>query len=111
MDQLDRVTSKLRKDLEHKCNRGLDFNEIVNPLRSKRENDRYEFAFAQLEKERAHCSPREELMEVFQDIARRRGAIYDSQTQDEIQHCEHKYLWRCLIARAFFARRSPVLVV
>ena len=63
VSQLDRVTCELREDLERKRGRCLDLFGNVNRLRSGREKDRAEYAFAQLANEREQRSLHDELME------------------------------------------------
>ena len=52
VSQLDRVTCELREDLEHERGRRLDSLGNVYRLRSDREKDRADYAFAQLAYER-----------------------------------------------------------
>ena len=75
MIQLGRVTWELRKDIEYEGSRRLGLADNVSRLSSERERDRSDFAFAQLENERAQCSLRDELVEARQDISRLRGEI------------------------------------
>ena len=56
LSQLDRVTCELREYLEHKRNMRQDLDDVVNHLRSERENDQSELAFAQIENDRAQLS-------------------------------------------------------
>ena len=63
---------------------------------SKRERDRSDFAFAQLENERTQRSLRDELVEARQDISRLHGEISGLQTRADIQDREHKYLLEML---------------
>ena len=92
MSQCDRVTCELREDLEHERGRRLDYLGNVNRLRSDREKDRAEYAFAEIANEREQRSPCDELMEARQDISLLRGEISKLQTRAMSQHREHKYL-------------------
>ena len=56
VSQLERVTCELREDLEHERSRRLDLVDNVTCLSSELERDRSDFAFAQLENERAQVS-------------------------------------------------------
>ena len=73
VSQLERVTCELRADLEHEKSRRLGLVDNVTRLSLERERDRYDFAFAELENERAQRYLRYELVEARQDISRLAG--------------------------------------
>ena len=77
-EDLEHVTCELREDLEHERSRRLDLIDNVTRLSLEREKNRSDFAFAQLENERAQRSLR--------------GDISELQTRADSQHREHKYL-------------------
>uniref|UniRef100_A0AAV1TAJ7 Myosin heavy chain n=1 Tax=Peronospora matthiolae TaxID=2874970 RepID=A0AAV1TAJ7_9STRA len=85
----DRVTIALRGDLEHERDRRLQLAETVLKHRA-------EFAFAQLENERALASLRDELRVARVDIDRSRAEITAFQTLVDIHHRKHKALCEIL---------------
>uniref|UniRef100_A0AAV1TZ14 Uncharacterized protein n=1 Tax=Peronospora matthiolae TaxID=2874970 RepID=A0AAV1TZ14_9STRA len=78
----DRVTLALRDDLEHKRDRRLQMVDTVLKHRA-------EFAFAQLENERALTSLRDELRVARGIVDRSRAEITALQTLVDIHHREH----------------------
>uniref|UniRef100_M4C3J4 RxLR effector candidate protein n=1 Tax=Hyaloperonospora arabidopsidis (strain Emoy2) TaxID=559515 RepID=M4C3J4_HYAAE len=89
---LERVTCELREDLEHERSRRLDLIDNVTRLSLEREKNRSDFAFAQLENERAQRSLR--------------GDISELQTRADSQHREHKYLLEMLERKGFLHRKK-----
>ena len=106
MSQLERVTCKLREDIEHERIRRLGLVDDVTRLFSERESDRSNFAFAQLENERTQRSLRDELVEALPDISRLRGEISKLQTRADGQHREHKCLLEMLESKGFLHRKK-----
>ena len=98
-------------DLEHDRDRPLDLLGLVKQLSSDRERDRSQFAFAQLENERAQHYLRDELSEARQDISPLSGGISDLQARADSQHRGTVISWRCSRARGFFTVRNPELVI
>uniref|UniRef100_A0AAV1VAI6 Uncharacterized protein n=1 Tax=Peronospora matthiolae TaxID=2874970 RepID=A0AAV1VAI6_9STRA len=95
----DRVTQGLRGNLEHERNRRLQMADTV--LRH-----RAEFAFAQLENERALTSLRDELR-VARGIAdRSRAEITALQTLVDAHHREHKALCEMLERKGVLHRKK-----
>uniref|UniRef100_M4BGU7 RxLR effector candidate protein n=1 Tax=Hyaloperonospora arabidopsidis (strain Emoy2) TaxID=559515 RepID=M4BGU7_HYAAE len=105
VSQLERVTCEFREDFEHERSIRLGLVDNVTRLSSERERDRSDFAFAQLENERAQRSLRDELVEARQDISWLRGEISELQTRAD------SIIWRCSSARDFFTGRSLVQVI
>uniref|UniRef100_A0AAV1TSV3 Uncharacterized protein n=1 Tax=Peronospora matthiolae TaxID=2874970 RepID=A0AAV1TSV3_9STRA len=85
----DRVTQGLRGDLEHERDRRLQLADAVSKHRA-------EFAFAQLENERALTSLRDELRVARGIVDRSRVEITALQTLVNAQHREHKALCEML---------------
>uniref|UniRef100_A0AAV1U076 Uncharacterized protein n=1 Tax=Peronospora matthiolae TaxID=2874970 RepID=A0AAV1U076_9STRA len=85
----DRVTQELRGDLEHERDRRLQLADTVSKHRA-------EFAFAQLENERALTSLRDELRVARGDVDRSRAEITALQTLVDAHHREHKALCEML---------------
>uniref|UniRef100_A0AAV1TEP5 GDP/GTP exchange factor Sec2 N-terminal domain-containing protein n=1 Tax=Peronospora matthiolae TaxID=2874970 RepID=A0AAV1TEP5_9STRA len=81
----DRVTQGLRNDLEHERDRRLQLADAVL-------EDRAEFAFAQLENERALTSLRNELRVARGIVDRSRDEISALQILVDAHHREHKAL-------------------
>uniref|UniRef100_A0AAV1VL80 Uncharacterized protein n=1 Tax=Peronospora matthiolae TaxID=2874970 RepID=A0AAV1VL80_9STRA len=81
----DRVTQGLRGDLEHERDRRLQLADTVLKHRA-------EFAFAQLENERALTSLRGELRVARGIVDRSRDEIAALQTLVDAHHREHKAL-------------------
>uniref|UniRef100_A0AAV1V4N3 Myosin heavy chain n=1 Tax=Peronospora matthiolae TaxID=2874970 RepID=A0AAV1V4N3_9STRA len=79
----DRVTQGLRGDLEHERDRRLQLADAVSRHRA-------EFAFAQLENERALTSLRDELRVARGIVDRSRDEITALQTLVDAHHREHK---------------------
>uniref|UniRef100_A0AAV1UTX8 Uncharacterized protein n=1 Tax=Peronospora matthiolae TaxID=2874970 RepID=A0AAV1UTX8_9STRA len=95
----DRVTLALRDDLEHGRDRRLQLADTV--LRH-----RAEFAFAQLENERALTSLRDELRVARGIVDRSRDEITALQTLVDIQHREHKALCEMLERKGVLHRKK-----
>uniref|UniRef100_A0AAV1TER4 Uncharacterized protein n=1 Tax=Peronospora matthiolae TaxID=2874970 RepID=A0AAV1TER4_9STRA len=85
----DRVTQGLRNDLEHERNRRLQMADTASKHRA-------EFAFAQLENERALTSLRDELRVARGIVDRSRDEITALQTLVDAHHREHKALCEML---------------
>uniref|UniRef100_A0AAV1VC89 Uncharacterized protein n=1 Tax=Peronospora matthiolae TaxID=2874970 RepID=A0AAV1VC89_9STRA len=85
----DRVTQGLRNDLEHERDRRLQMADTVSKHRA-------EFAFAQLENERALTSLRDELRVAREDVERSRAEITALQTLGDAHNREHKALCEML---------------
>uniref|UniRef100_A0AAV1TGI9 Uncharacterized protein n=1 Tax=Peronospora matthiolae TaxID=2874970 RepID=A0AAV1TGI9_9STRA len=100
----DRVTQALRGDLEHERDRRLQMADTVSMHRA-------EFAFAQLENERALTSLRDELRVARGIVDRSRDEITALQTFVDGHHREHKALCEMLERKAFFIGRNRVLMV
>uniref|UniRef100_A0AAV1TBY6 Uncharacterized protein n=1 Tax=Peronospora matthiolae TaxID=2874970 RepID=A0AAV1TBY6_9STRA len=81
----DRVTQGLRGDLEHERDRRLQLADAVS-------KNRADFAFAQLENERALTSLRDELRVARGIVDRSRDEITTLQTLVDAHHREHKAL-------------------
>ena len=107
VSQLDHVTCELREDLEYERGRRMDLLGNLNRLRSDREKDREEYAFAQLANEREQRSIRDELMEARQDLSQLRGEISKLQTRAERQHRDHKYLLEMLERKGCLHWKNP----
>uniref|UniRef100_M4BBW9 RxLR effector candidate protein n=1 Tax=Hyaloperonospora arabidopsidis (strain Emoy2) TaxID=559515 RepID=M4BBW9_HYAAE len=105
------IGHRAQPDLEHERNMRMTLVDIVNRFRSERENDRSDFAFAQLGNERKQRSLCDKLVEDSQDIFKLRGEISELQTRDESQHRDYKYLLEMLERKGFLHRKKPVLVV
>uniref|UniRef100_A0AAV1U702 Uncharacterized protein n=1 Tax=Peronospora matthiolae TaxID=2874970 RepID=A0AAV1U702_9STRA len=95
----DRVTQGLRDDLEHERNRRLQMVDTVLKHRA-------EFAFAQLENERALTSIREELRVARGDVEWSRAEITALQTLVDIHHREHKALCEMLARKGVLHRKK-----
>uniref|UniRef100_A0AAV1V1M0 Uncharacterized protein n=1 Tax=Peronospora matthiolae TaxID=2874970 RepID=A0AAV1V1M0_9STRA len=95
----DRVTQGLRDDLEHERDRRLQLADTASKHRA-------EFAFAQLEKERALTYLRDELRVARGDIDRSRAEITALQTLVEIHHREHKALCEILERKSVLHRKK-----
>uniref|UniRef100_A0AAV1TI93 Uncharacterized protein n=1 Tax=Peronospora matthiolae TaxID=2874970 RepID=A0AAV1TI93_9STRA len=95
----DRVTLALLGDLEHDRNRRLQLADTVSKHRA-------EFAFAQLENERALTYLRNELRAGRVDIDRSRAEITALQTLVDIQHREHKALCEMLERKGVLHRKK-----
>uniref|UniRef100_A0AAV1V025 Uncharacterized protein n=1 Tax=Peronospora matthiolae TaxID=2874970 RepID=A0AAV1V025_9STRA len=85
----DRVTQGLRDDLENERDRRLQLEDTVSKHRA-------EFAFAQLENERALTSLRDDLRVARGYIDRSRAGRAALQTLVDIHHQEHKALCEML---------------
>uniref|UniRef100_A0AAV1TX44 Uncharacterized protein n=1 Tax=Peronospora matthiolae TaxID=2874970 RepID=A0AAV1TX44_9STRA len=94
----DRVTQGLRDDLEHERNRRLQMRDTVSKHRA-------EFAFAQLENERALISLRDELRVARGIVDRSRDEIAALQTVDA-HHREHKALCKMLERKGVLHRKK-----
>uniref|UniRef100_A0AAV1UJR2 Uncharacterized protein n=2 Tax=Peronospora matthiolae TaxID=2874970 RepID=A0AAV1UJR2_9STRA len=95
----DRVTQALCGDLEHERDRRLQLEDAVLKHRA-------EFAFAQLENERALTSMRDELRVARVDIDRSRAEITALQTLVDIHHREHKALCEMLERKDVLHRKK-----
>uniref|UniRef100_A0AAV1UR19 Uncharacterized protein n=1 Tax=Peronospora matthiolae TaxID=2874970 RepID=A0AAV1UR19_9STRA len=95
----DRVTQGLRGDLEHERDRRLQLADTVSKHRA-------EFAFAQLENERALTSLCEELRVSPVDIDRSRAEITALQTLVDAHHREHKALCEMLERKGVLHRKK-----
>uniref|UniRef100_A0AAV1TAM0 Uncharacterized protein n=1 Tax=Peronospora matthiolae TaxID=2874970 RepID=A0AAV1TAM0_9STRA len=94
----DRVTQGLRGDLEHERDRRLQMADTVLEHQA-------EFAFAQLENERALTSLRDELRVACVDIDRSRDEITALQTLVDGHHREHKDLCEMLERKEVLHRK------
>uniref|UniRef100_A0AAV1VM46 Uncharacterized protein n=1 Tax=Peronospora matthiolae TaxID=2874970 RepID=A0AAV1VM46_9STRA len=95
----DRVTLSLRGDLEHEQDRRLQMADTVLKHRA-------EFAFAQLENERALISLRSELRFARGIVDRSRAEITALQTLVDIHHREHKALCEMLERKGVLHRKK-----
>uniref|UniRef100_A0AAV1U4K2 Uncharacterized protein n=1 Tax=Peronospora matthiolae TaxID=2874970 RepID=A0AAV1U4K2_9STRA len=95
----DRVTLALRGDLEHERDRRLQLADTVLKHRA-------EFAFAQLENERALTSLSDELRVARVDIDRSRAEITALQTLVDAHHREHKALCEMLERKGVLHRKK-----
>uniref|UniRef100_A0AAV1UF43 Uncharacterized protein n=1 Tax=Peronospora matthiolae TaxID=2874970 RepID=A0AAV1UF43_9STRA len=95
----DRVTQGLRGDLEHERDRRLQLADTVSRHRA-------EFAFAQLENERALKSLRDELRVARGDVERSRDEITALQTLVDGHHREHKALCEMLERKGGLHRKK-----
>uniref|UniRef100_A0AAV1URH6 Uncharacterized protein n=1 Tax=Peronospora matthiolae TaxID=2874970 RepID=A0AAV1URH6_9STRA len=95
----DRVTQGLRDDLEHERNRRLQMADTVLKHRA-------EFAFAQLENERALTYLRDKLRVTRVDIDRSRAEITALQTLVDIHHREHKAFCEMLERKGVLHRKK-----
>uniref|UniRef100_A0AAV1U907 Uncharacterized protein n=1 Tax=Peronospora matthiolae TaxID=2874970 RepID=A0AAV1U907_9STRA len=95
----DRVTLALRGDLEHERNRRLQMADTVSKHRA-------EFAFAQLESERALTSLRDELRVARGIVDRSRDEIAALQTLVDAHHREHKALCEMLERKGVLHRKK-----
>uniref|UniRef100_A0AAV1UGL2 Uncharacterized protein n=1 Tax=Peronospora matthiolae TaxID=2874970 RepID=A0AAV1UGL2_9STRA len=98
---LDRVTIALRGDLEHERDRRLQLADTVLKHRA-------EFAFAQLENERALTSLRDELRVARVDIDRSRAEITALQTLFDIHHRVHKAICEMLERKGVLHRKKQL---
>uniref|UniRef100_A0AAV1V5D6 Uncharacterized protein n=1 Tax=Peronospora matthiolae TaxID=2874970 RepID=A0AAV1V5D6_9STRA len=95
----DLVTQALRGDLEHERDRRLQLADTVLKHQA-------EFAFAQLENERALTSLRDELRVARVDIDRSRAEITALQTLVDAHHREHKALCEMLERKGVLHRKK-----
>uniref|UniRef100_A0AAV1UB77 Uncharacterized protein n=1 Tax=Peronospora matthiolae TaxID=2874970 RepID=A0AAV1UB77_9STRA len=95
----DRVTLALRGNLEHERDRRLQLADTVLKHRA-------EFAFAQLENERALTSLRDELRVARGDVERSRAEITAHQTLVDGHHREHKALCEMLERKGVLHRKK-----
>uniref|UniRef100_A0AAV1TM12 Uncharacterized protein n=1 Tax=Peronospora matthiolae TaxID=2874970 RepID=A0AAV1TM12_9STRA len=95
----DRVTQGLRGDLEHERDRRLQMADTVLKHRA-------EFAFAQLENERALTSLRDELRVARGIVDRSRDEITALQTLVDAHHREHKALCEILERKGVLHRKK-----
>uniref|UniRef100_A0AAV1TXS5 Uncharacterized protein n=1 Tax=Peronospora matthiolae TaxID=2874970 RepID=A0AAV1TXS5_9STRA len=95
----DRVTQGLRNDLEDERDRRLQMADTVSKHRA-------EFAFAQLENERALTSLRDELRVVRGDVERSRAEITALQTLVDSHHREHKAICEMLERKGVIHRKK-----
>uniref|UniRef100_A0AAV1TAB0 Uncharacterized protein n=1 Tax=Peronospora matthiolae TaxID=2874970 RepID=A0AAV1TAB0_9STRA len=95
----DRVTQGLRDDLEHERNRRLQMVDTASKHRA-------EFAFAQLENERALTSLRDELRVARGIVDRSRDQIAALQTLVDAHHREHKALCEMLERKGVLHRKK-----
>uniref|UniRef100_A0AAV1UCF5 Uncharacterized protein n=1 Tax=Peronospora matthiolae TaxID=2874970 RepID=A0AAV1UCF5_9STRA len=95
----DRVTQGLRGDLEHERDRRLQLTDTVLKHRA-------EFAFAQLENERALTSLRDELRVARGDVERSRAKITALQTLVDGHHREHKAICEILERKDVLHRKK-----
>ena len=105
--QLNCVKHELRNNLEYDRGRRLDLQGLVKQLSSDRDRDRSQFAFAQLENDRAQRSLRDELSEARQDISSFRGEISERQARDDSQQREHKNLFEMFESKGILHRKKP----
>uniref|UniRef100_A0AAV1UFS1 Uncharacterized protein n=1 Tax=Peronospora matthiolae TaxID=2874970 RepID=A0AAV1UFS1_9STRA len=95
----DRVTQGLRDDLEHERDRRLQLADAVLKHRD-------DFAFAQLQNERALTSLRNELRVAHAEIDRSRAEITALLTLIDSQHREHKALCEMLERKGVLHRKK-----
>uniref|UniRef100_A0AAV1VHQ3 Uncharacterized protein n=1 Tax=Peronospora matthiolae TaxID=2874970 RepID=A0AAV1VHQ3_9STRA len=95
----DRGTQGLRDDLEHERDRRLQLADTVLKHRA-------EFAFAQLENERALTSLRDELRVARGIVDRYRDEITALQTLGDAHHREHKALCEMLERKGVLHRKK-----
>uniref|UniRef100_A0AAV1V8Y7 Uncharacterized protein n=1 Tax=Peronospora matthiolae TaxID=2874970 RepID=A0AAV1V8Y7_9STRA len=95
----DRVTQGLRGDLEHERDRYLQLADTVLKHRA-------EFAFAQLENERALTSLRDELRVARGIVDRSRDEITALQTLVDAHHREHKALCKVIERKGVLHRKK-----
>uniref|UniRef100_A0AAV1UXS8 Uncharacterized protein n=1 Tax=Peronospora matthiolae TaxID=2874970 RepID=A0AAV1UXS8_9STRA len=95
----DRVTQTLRGDLEHERDRRLQLADTVSRHRA-------EFAFAQLENERALTYLRDELRVAGGIVDRSRAEITALQTLVDAHHREHKVLCEMLERKGVLHRKK-----
>uniref|UniRef100_A0AAV1TM78 Uncharacterized protein n=1 Tax=Peronospora matthiolae TaxID=2874970 RepID=A0AAV1TM78_9STRA len=95
----NRVTLAFRGELKHERGRRLQLADNVS-------NHRAEFAFAQLENERALTSLREELRVACGDVDRSRDEISALQTLVDAHHREHKSLCEMLERKGVLHRKK-----
>uniref|UniRef100_A0AAV1TFL5 Uncharacterized protein n=1 Tax=Peronospora matthiolae TaxID=2874970 RepID=A0AAV1TFL5_9STRA len=95
----DRVTQGLRDDLEHERDRRLQLADTVLEHRA-------EFAFAQLENERALTPLRDELRVARGIVDRSRAEITALQTLVDAHHREHKALCEMLERKGVLHRKK-----
>uniref|UniRef100_A0AAV1U4Y9 Uncharacterized protein n=1 Tax=Peronospora matthiolae TaxID=2874970 RepID=A0AAV1U4Y9_9STRA len=97
----DRVTQGLRGDLEHERDRRLQLADTVLKHRA-------EFAFSQLENERALTSLRDELRVAREDVERSRAEITAFHTLVDAHHREHKALYEMLERKGVLHRKKQL---
>uniref|UniRef100_A0AAV1TZU0 Uncharacterized protein n=1 Tax=Peronospora matthiolae TaxID=2874970 RepID=A0AAV1TZU0_9STRA len=97
----DRVTQGLRGDLDHEWDRRLQLADTVLKHRD-------EFAFAQLENERALTSLRDELRVARGDVEWSRDKITALQTLVDAQHREHKALCEILERKGILHQKKQL---
>uniref|UniRef100_A0AAV1VAS1 Uncharacterized protein n=1 Tax=Peronospora matthiolae TaxID=2874970 RepID=A0AAV1VAS1_9STRA len=95
----DRVTQVLRNDLEHERGRRLQLADAASKHRA-------EFAFAQLENERALTSLRDELRVARGIVDRSRAEVTALQTLVDGHHREHKALCEVLERKGVLHRKK-----
>uniref|UniRef100_A0AAV1TWT3 Uncharacterized protein n=1 Tax=Peronospora matthiolae TaxID=2874970 RepID=A0AAV1TWT3_9STRA len=95
----DCVTQGLRNDLEHERNRRLQMADTVSKHRA-------EYAFAQLENERALASLRDELRVARGNVDRSRTEIIALETLVDIHHREPKALCEMLERKGVLHRKK-----
>uniref|UniRef100_A0AAV1UGK6 Uncharacterized protein n=1 Tax=Peronospora matthiolae TaxID=2874970 RepID=A0AAV1UGK6_9STRA len=95
----DRVTQGLRNDLEHERDRRLQMADTVSRHRA-------EFAFAQLENERALTSLRDELRVARGIVDRSRDEITALQTLVDAHHRDHKAFCKMLERKDVLHRKK-----
>uniref|UniRef100_A0AAV1VME3 Uncharacterized protein n=1 Tax=Peronospora matthiolae TaxID=2874970 RepID=A0AAV1VME3_9STRA len=95
----DRVTLVLRSDLEYEWDRRPQLADTASKHRA-------EYAFAQLENERALTSLHDELRVARVDIDRSRTEITALQTLVDIHHREHKALCEMLKRKGVLHRKK-----
>uniref|UniRef100_A0AAV1UYL7 Uncharacterized protein n=1 Tax=Peronospora matthiolae TaxID=2874970 RepID=A0AAV1UYL7_9STRA len=100
----DRVTLALRGELEHEQDMRLQLADTVSKHQA-------EFAFAQLENERARTSLRDELRVARGDVGRSRAEITALQTLVDIHHREHKAICEMFERKGVLHRKKQRLMV
>uniref|UniRef100_A0AAV1TLS5 Uncharacterized protein n=1 Tax=Peronospora matthiolae TaxID=2874970 RepID=A0AAV1TLS5_9STRA len=96
---VDRVTQGLRGDLEHERDRRLQLSDTISKHRA-------EFAFDQLESERALTSLRDDLRVARGNVDRSRAEITALQTLVDAHHREHKALCEMLERKGVLHRKK-----
>uniref|UniRef100_A0AAV1UZL1 Uncharacterized protein n=1 Tax=Peronospora matthiolae TaxID=2874970 RepID=A0AAV1UZL1_9STRA len=100
----DRVNLALRGELKHEQDMRLQLADTVLKYRA-------EFAFAQLENERALTSLRDELRVARGDVGRSRAEITALQTLVDIHHREHKAICEMFERKGVLHRKKQRLMV